>query len=112
MEHRNGKRPAAVGTAVRPRNCARGLRRNFDTGTFAHNQASVAPCDARLRRLAGRLHSLGERPLYEFLRELARGAEPWAALEAYGRLAPLATFIATHDGDRLPPVARLVRGCP
>jgi hypothetical protein len=75
--------PATAITAGEPQDCARRQWRNFDTGTFAHNQASVAPCDARLRLLAGRLHSLGETPLFEFLREVSQGADPWSRLERY-----------------------------
>jgi hypothetical protein len=64
---------------------------------------------ARLRLLAARLHSLGERPLFEFLAEIIAAADPVARLEAYARLAPLAEFIAANDGDRMTP-ARLVSG--
>jgi hypothetical protein len=34
-----------------------------------------APADLRLRRLASALHRLGERPLYEFLREIEAGTD-------------------------------------
>jgi hypothetical protein len=64
---------------------------------------------ARLRLLAARIHALGERPLYELLVELDRGAPLEPRLEAYARLAPLAGFIRDHGGDRLPPRARLLR---
>lgn len=60
------------------------------------------PTDARLRCLAGRIHGLGSGPLYYLLRELVDGAEPWPRLEAYGKLAPLAPFIAALNSDRLP----------
>jgi hypothetical protein len=66
----------------------------------------------RLRRLAAELHSLGERPLFEFLLEVSQGADPWERLERYAKLAPLAEFIAVHDGDRLPPAARIVGSRP
>ncbi len=62
----------------------------------------------RLRFLAARIHSLGPRPLYELLRELADGGDLEMILERYAQLAPLAGFIAQLDGDRLPPHARLV----
>jgi hypothetical protein len=62
---------------------------------------TLAPPE-RLRRLAAALHSLGERALYEYLLEVADGADPWARLERYAEMAPLASFIAAHDGDRLP----------
>jgi hypothetical protein len=44
--------------------------------------------DARLRLLARRLHRLGERPVYEFIREILAGADPVERLEAYARLDP------------------------
>jgi hypothetical protein len=56
--------------------------------------------DARLRLLAERLHCLGPRPLFEFLKELFAGADITSRLEAYARLAPLAPFIAELDGDQ------------
>jgi hypothetical protein len=55
----------------------------------------------RLQYLARRLHALGERPLFEFLTELERGADLHNALERYACLAPLAEFIASSGGDRL-----------
>jgi hypothetical protein len=67
------------------------------------------PPPERLRRLAAELHSLGERALFEFLLELSHGADPWARLERYAALAPLAPFIAAHDGDRLSP-PRIIDG--
>jgi hypothetical protein len=56
------------------------------------------------------LHSLGERSLYEFLRELKQGRDPWVRLERYAQLAPLAGFIAACHGDRLPPAMRIIDG--
>ena len=70
----------------------------------------TAPHPVRLRLLAKRLHSLGERPLYEWLVEIANGANPWLRLERYAKIAPLAGFIAANEGDRLPPAARIVGG--
>lgn len=70
-----------------------------------HVRQAEPPCkptDARLRFLAGRIHGLGSGPLYHLLRELVDGADLVPRLEAYGRLAPLASFIASLDGDRLP----------
>jgi hypothetical protein len=62
----------------------------------------TAITDARLRLLTGRIHELGSGPLYYLLRELVDGADPGPRLEAYGRLAPLAPFIAALDADRVP----------
>ena len=56
----------------------------------------------RLRRLARQIHALGERPLYECLLELERGADLLPTLERYGRLAPFAAFIAENGGRDLP----------
>jgi hypothetical protein len=63
----------------------------------------------RLRCLAGRLHSLGPRPLFEFLREIEAGAPVIDRLERYSELWPLRNFIREMDGDCLPP-ARVVGG--
>jgi hypothetical protein len=63
----------------------------------------------RLRYLAGCVHSLGPRALYELLRELEAGADLHERLERYCQLRPLAPFIAAFGGRELPP-ARLVRG--
>jgi hypothetical protein len=71
------------------------------------NPSRIQP--ARLRLLAGRLHALGPRPLFEYLAEVIAGADGGEALERYARLAPLAEFIAANGGDRLPS-ARLVSG--
>ena len=57
---------------------------------------------SRLQRLAGQIHALGERPLYECLLELERGADLLPTLERYGRLAPFAVFIAAQGGRNLP----------
>jgi hypothetical protein len=64
---------------------------------------------ARLRYLAGRVHALGERPLFELLSELQRGLPFAERVEAYAGLADLAPFIKQLGGDHLPPTARLVR---
>jgi hypothetical protein len=42
--------------------------------------------DARLRHLASRIHALGERPLFELLRQLDAGTDLHPTLEAYARL--------------------------
>jgi hypothetical protein len=65
--------------------------------------------EVRLRHLAGQVHGLGPRPLFELLLELDRGADLNIALERYAELADLAEFIAGLGGDRLPPRVRAVR---
>ncbi len=54
--------------------------------------------DARLRYHAAHLNSLGERPIYEFLREVLAGRDIGEALEDYARLP--ADLIKAHGGDR------------
>lgn len=66
-----------------------------------HPQISLIAPDDRLRRLARLLHRLGERPLYEFLRELAAGADPIERLEIYSRIDP--QVLQLHGGNDLPP---------
>lgn len=63
----------------------------------------------RVRFLGTRVRGLGERPLYELLREVDPGAELIAMLERYARLAPVAQVIHAHDGEHLQP-PRVVRG--
>lgn len=79
-----------------------------------HHRRNFKPCGrppalppARLAYLAGRIHRLGPRPLYELLREIEAGLPLAERLEAYSRLAELATFIAAFGGADLP-VVRLV----
>ena len=55
----------------------------------------------RIKYLARRIHSLGERPLAELFIELAAGGDLHAVLEDYARLAPAADFIRALGGDRL-----------
>jgi hypothetical protein len=52
-----------------------------DLNAEAREQATIPV--PRFRLLARRLHDLGPRPLYEFLRELERGADLAAQLELY-----------------------------
>jgi hypothetical protein len=54
-----------------------------------------------LRFLASRLHSLGPKPLFHFLDEVERGADPRSHLERYAALP--ADFIKAHAGDRFAP---------
>jgi hypothetical protein len=56
--------------------------------------------DARLRRLARHLHQLGERSVYEILREIIAGRDPVLRLEAYAELD--ADIVEALGGDRLP----------
>ena len=64
--------------------------------------------DIRLRFLAGRIHALGPKPLYYFLREIEAGAGIRPHLERYAALP--AEFIAAYGGDRYEPTVSLVRG--
>jgi hypothetical protein len=57
--------------------------------------------DARLRRLARHLHQLGERNVYEILREIIAGRDPVLRLEAYAALDP--DIVEAIGADRLPP---------
>jgi hypothetical protein len=78
----------------------------LSNGAPSRNEISIA----RLQYLANRIHKLGPRPFYQLLCELADGADLSATLERYAQIAPLAGFIASLNGDRLPPPARLVGG--
>ncbi len=62
--------------------------------------------DARLRLLAHRLHALGPRPLYEYLKELSSGADLLERLERYAQLDR--ELIAAFGLDKLPSPARLI----
>jgi hypothetical protein len=66
--------------------------------------------EARLRYLAAQIYKLGPRPLFELLREISAGADVLRTLENYALIVPLAGFIASQNGDRLPPPVRLVGG--
>jgi hypothetical protein len=63
---------------------------------------------ARLRHLARHLHALGERPLYELMRELVAGADPVARLEAYCRIDP--AILAALGGVTLPAMMTAIDG--
>jgi len=60
----------------------------------------------RLRHLARRLHQLGERPLFELLAEVDRGAPLGPRLERYAQLH--ADVVNALGADRLPSPVRLV----
>jgi hypothetical protein len=100
---------------VTARHRARALS-TMDFRTDKHPSCTSSPpspasqIDAtRLRFLATWIHRLSERPLYELLRELDRGADLSAMLERYARLAPVADVVHAHDGDH-PQPPRVVRG--
>ena len=59
--------------------------------------------------LSGRFHSLGERPLYEFLHEIETGAPLHRTLERYSELWALRGFIKANDCYHLQP-PRVVTG--
>ena len=71
-------------------------------------EVAQAQSRARLKFLAARLHGLGEKPLYYFLREIEAGAEIRPHLERYARLP--AGFIAAAGGRDFPPSAFAIRG--
>jgi hypothetical protein len=73
---------------------------------YVRPQRTALP-DVRLRHLARQVHSLGERPLFELLKELAAGADPVERFERYARLP--ADVIAAHGGDVFQP-HRLIEG--
>jgi hypothetical protein len=68
----------------------------------AQSQAVGLIPRVRLTYLAGCLHSLGPRPLLEFLIELDAGANLHERLERYAALERYGHFIKQHGGDRLP----------
>lgn len=99
------KNPAAW-RADRARKCDRvgSTIASEKASNLRENQAKIA--DARLKYLTRRLHALGERPLYEMLREVIGGADLAQRLEVYARIDP--AVLAALGGVALPPVARLV----
>jgi len=91
---------------LRP-NCSANLPPHFQ---LSKRQSSPPP-DARLRHLAERLHALGARGTYEYLREVAGGADPWVRLEKHAAVsARLGDFIRANDGPRLGGSRSLDRG--
>jgi hypothetical protein len=65
-----------------------------------------APSLTRIRHLASRLHSLGPRPTFELLKEIANGADLWRQLDRYAELDP--EIVRALGADELPPYAVLV----
>ena len=84
-------KPATAETVNGPRNINL-LSERIDANSNASR--------VRLQYLASRLHALGPRPLFEFLKEIADGAEPLPRLEAYAQLDP--GIIRALGGDILP----------
>ena len=60
------------------------------------------PHPARLRHLAQRLHSLGPRPIFELLKEIANGGDLWRRLERYAELDP--EIVRAIGADEMPPL--------
>jgi hypothetical protein len=60
-----------------------------------------------LRVLAGRIHALGPRPLYELLCELSGSSVALDRFEEYAKLN--ADFIRSLGGDVLPPPIRVIK---
>ena len=75
--------------------------------------APIAQCtdvsDARLRFLSDGLHQLGPRALFEFIRELLKGADITSRLEAYAKISHLAFFISELEGEQVRDL-RIVKG--
>ncbi len=61
----------------------------------------------RLRHLAGRVHQLGPRPLFELMCEIAGGADPLSRFEVYAGIDP--DLVRALGGDQLAPTIFLVR---
>lgn len=78
----------------------------IDSVPFLISQADRTTQDLRLKFLARRLHALGEAPIYYFLRELERGADLRASLEAYAEIDP--AFVKAYHGDRFMPATFLI----
>jgi hypothetical protein len=55
--------------------------------------------DLRLRRQCARLHALGPRSTYEYVKWIANGADPITALNAFDRLDP--AIVKYLGADRL-----------
>jgi hypothetical protein len=62
----------------------------------------------RVRHLAEQIHSLGPRPLFELMAELAGGADPLPRFEAYARLDP--NIVAELGGDQFSPRLTVFKG--
>lgn len=61
------------------------------------NDMAPARKGARTRQLTKRLHALGEKPLYHFVRDLERGGNIQQTLEAYAALP--AELVKAYRGD-------------
>jgi len=64
--------------------------------------------ETRLKYLAARLHKLGPKPLFYFLRELERGADLWQLLKIYADLP--VDLIRAYGGDQFAPALYCIDG--
>lgn len=73
---------------------------------------STSQAAIRLRCLTPRIHDLGQRALYELLRELAAASSAVIdRAEAYAALHLHREFLAQHGGRDLPPTLKLINPC-
>lgn len=63
--------------------------------------------ETRLRHLAGRIHSLGPRPLFEMMCELSGSSSALALFETYAAIDP--DVLSRYGGHALPPILKLVK---
>jgi hypothetical protein len=73
-----------------------------------HTSATLRSSTAiRVKYLAGRVHALGPRPLYEYLCEIIGGSsDPMGRLEKFAAMDP--EVLDYFGGRELPPPLRLV----
>jgi hypothetical protein len=94
-----------VRTHPTPEQCRRSRAALAQTEAQRARKPPAIPTE-RLRHLARRIHALGERPLFELLRELEAGAPLRPRLERYAELS--SDVVKRLGADRLP-TARIVR---
>ena len=76
--------------------------------TIATTSLTIASSIAvRLRFVAGQIHKLGERPLYELLCELSNSSAALDRFEAYAAIDP--EILNRYGGHALPPTIRLIK---
>jgi hypothetical protein len=61
----------------------------------------------RLRHLAGRIHGLGPRPLFEMMCELSGSSSALALFETYADIDP--DILSRFGGHALPPILKRVK---